>query len=338
MVSMAKAVCIMLMVVGHSGSPGRLNDVIYLFHMPCFFFISGYLLKTRYFATPGNFVKKKVKGYYWPFVKWSLIFLALHGVFYALGFYGNSYTMADYGRKLFGIATMTGSEQLLGGFWFLKEIMYSSLISFFVVRYCRIASYRWGWVLSVIFAATACAYSFLPFKIPTIGSRTLLASAFFTAGFAYRLMPDNAIKNKWAGVVCMCATVALSFLFTGTMDTVGFDILAYYAIALIGTVGVVNLMSFVPEAARPVLDFIGSRTLYILVFHFVCFKFVSLLKIWHYDLGIERLADFPVVGVADSIYWIYYSAVGIAVPLIFIEGYRMIRNRVVSWRTNGSIR
>ncbi len=34
----AKAICIILMVVGHSGCPTYLHDFVYMFHMPCFFF------------------------------------------------------------------------------------------------------------------------------------------------------------------------------------------------------------------------------------------------------------------------------------------------------------
>ena len=45
---LAKAICIILMVIGHSGCPDYLHRFIYMFHMPCFFFISGYLLNDKY--------------------------------------------------------------------------------------------------------------------------------------------------------------------------------------------------------------------------------------------------------------------------------------------------
>ena len=49
---LAKAICIILMVIGHSGCPDYLHRFIYMFHMPCFFFISGYLLNDN---TSGHF-------------------------------------------------------------------------------------------------------------------------------------------------------------------------------------------------------------------------------------------------------------------------------------------
>ena len=59
--SIAKALCIILMVVGHSGCPAYLHDWIYLFHMPCFFLISGYLLKDRYIDNLKLAVRKRLK-------------------------------------------------------------------------------------------------------------------------------------------------------------------------------------------------------------------------------------------------------------------------------------
>lgn len=71
----AKAICIILMVVGHSGCPTYLNDFVYMFHMPCFFFVSGWLLNDKYITDLKTGLIQKAKGSYYPFVKWTLIFL-----------------------------------------------------------------------------------------------------------------------------------------------------------------------------------------------------------------------------------------------------------------------
>lgn len=47
-VTIAKAIGIILMVVGHSGLGGYPIRFIYLFHMPLFFFLSGYCFKESY--------------------------------------------------------------------------------------------------------------------------------------------------------------------------------------------------------------------------------------------------------------------------------------------------
>ena len=60
----AKGICIMLMVIGHSGCPDWMGRFIYMFHMPCFFFISGILLNDKYLTDVKNGIIKKLKGYY----------------------------------------------------------------------------------------------------------------------------------------------------------------------------------------------------------------------------------------------------------------------------------
>eukprot|EP00825_Cyclidium_porcatum_P037469 TRINITY_DN4140_c0_g1_i2.p3 TRINITY_DN4140_c0_g1~~TRINITY_DN4140_c0_g1_i2.p3 ORF type:complete len:127 (-),score=22.84 TRINITY_DN4140_c0_g1_i2:34-414(-) len=55
-ISTAKAFGIIFMVMGHSGCPTFLHNIIYAFHMPLFFFCSGFL-----FTSPKKKKKKKKK-------------------------------------------------------------------------------------------------------------------------------------------------------------------------------------------------------------------------------------------------------------------------------------
>lgn len=45
-----KGLCIVLMIVGHCAISSSLHDAIYLFHIPLFFFVSGYFLKSGAFS------------------------------------------------------------------------------------------------------------------------------------------------------------------------------------------------------------------------------------------------------------------------------------------------
>lgn len=125
----AKAICIILMVVGHSGCPTYLNDFVYMFHMPCFFFVSGWLLNDKYITDLKTGLIQKAKGSYYPFVKWTLIFLLFHNVFVSMHIYENSYSWQTFIERIVRAFTMTGSESLLGGFWFLISLFWASIIS-----------------------------------------------------------------------------------------------------------------------------------------------------------------------------------------------------------------
>ena len=74
-VNYLKALGISLMVLGHSGIIDHEISFIYMFHMPLFFIASGYCFKEKYLSAPRKYIYNKVKGIYWPYVKWSLLFL-----------------------------------------------------------------------------------------------------------------------------------------------------------------------------------------------------------------------------------------------------------------------
>ena len=133
----AKGICIILMVVGHAGCPEWINKFMGLIRMPCFFFISGILLSDRYLDDVKSGVRKKMKGYYRHFVKWSLIFLLLHNVFAYLHIYEKTYTLQEIGIKIIRIFTMTGGEQLLGGYWFLISLTWASIGTILILSFLK---------------------------------------------------------------------------------------------------------------------------------------------------------------------------------------------------------
>lgn len=141
----AKALAITLMVLCHSGLPTeQVVKFVYMFHMPLFYFVSGYCMKGEYLQQPALFVRRRFKGIYWPYLKWSLVFLAFHNAMVACHLLGEAggagesfvqpYGAADFVKRIAVTAlTMKGHEQLLGGFWFLRTLLIGSLIAFAVL-------------------------------------------------------------------------------------------------------------------------------------------------------------------------------------------------------------
>ena len=80
----AKAVCIILVVVGHyvpDNSPGwyvAIHDVIYTFHMPLFMFASGYVyIATRRDIGYGSFLMRKLRRLMVPYLSTSVIVITI---------------------------------------------------------------------------------------------------------------------------------------------------------------------------------------------------------------------------------------------------------------------
>ena len=65
-ISICKGIAIILMVMGHAECPSHIGRFIYEFHMPLFFITSGYFFSLKYINDEATFLKKKIKGIYWP--------------------------------------------------------------------------------------------------------------------------------------------------------------------------------------------------------------------------------------------------------------------------------
>lgn len=147
-ISIAKAFGILLMVLAHTWFSEYGSQWINMFHMPLFFFFAGYCFKEKYLSDPLAFIRKRVVGLYKPFVKWSILFLLLHNVFFVLniyngeyGFQGNVSFLYSFGYlakcALHIITRMTDNEQLLGGYWFLRSLFVGSIIGLLVIKYIK---------------------------------------------------------------------------------------------------------------------------------------------------------------------------------------------------------
>ena len=129
-VSIAKALGIILMVMGHTGCPEYLHDFIYLFHMPLFFFLSAYFFRdAKVVDSAGQYVVRKFKNLYLPYIKWSIIFLLLHNLFCRIGFYDNSLSWQELLVNVkCSVRGMWQGERMLGAYWFLISLFWESLL------------------------------------------------------------------------------------------------------------------------------------------------------------------------------------------------------------------
>lgn len=131
-ISIAKALSIITVVVGHSPVPHYLCIFISAFHMPLFFYLSGYFFKETNATDIRQYFIRKVQGVYWQYLKWVLPVLWLHNLFYYIGFYselGGSQIISLKDllvRTITNILFMNGSDVLTGGTWFLKDLFYEA--------------------------------------------------------------------------------------------------------------------------------------------------------------------------------------------------------------------
>ncbi|EME7223354.1 hypothetical protein CUM63_13150 [Enterococcus faecium] len=133
----AKGIGIILVVVGHSfpdeSSPGGISiltfdiikRIIYTFHMPLFFFISGYLAKKIILQFNFCQVFKKFQRLFIPYIFMSIVYIPLRIFLSKMA--TSTYPIKDLWKILIGISPN-------GGAWFLYVLLLVNIISIIFIN------------------------------------------------------------------------------------------------------------------------------------------------------------------------------------------------------------
>lgn len=352
-ISICKGLAIILMVVGHAEAPDLLTRVIYTFHMPLFFITAGYFFSARSAEDPWGFCARRFKGLYVPFLKWSLFFLVLHNILFHFGIlnetYGNwtggvthPYSWHAVGSRLIKMLTgMAGYDEFLAGaFWFFRGLLVASVL--FVALYRLVVGK--GRVGHAQAATLICAgaLAFTAFRIvggykisviPNGGMREIWGLFFFGIGVLYRHFESRVKESFWLFLLYFILIFGAGWLHLSGMNHRG-TLRDIWSLPLTGTVGFLmvhyaaKMLDRRHGRLRDMLVFVGDNTLYVLVFHILAYKAVSLIKIWHYGLEWGQMGCHMVIhDFRDDGYWILYSIAGVALPLLGVQAVRAIRRR-----------
>lgn len=97
----------------------------------------------------------------------------------------------------------------------------------------------------------------------------------------------------------------------------------YIACAVLGWFLMYSISFFMMKSSLLSKSFcyLGKNTVCIIGLHFLAFKIVSLVQISVYGLPQEKLSSFPYL-IAEPLWWIAYTVVGICVPLLLNETWK----------------
>lgn len=312
-----KGICIILMVVGHSSPPQWLHDSIYMFHMPCFFFISGLLFKEEYINDIQRFLIRKVKTLWWPFFLWSTIFIVIHNLLFYFHIYDVGYGVKEHIVNIAKAFLFRKTEPLLGGFWFLASLFVASIVSILYYKVIGVSKVKLSiGILSALMICMFCAY--FNISIWYFNGVNALATAYFMLGTLVGKIEIKSFKIKLFLISCSILFLALGTAYTpcNMLKMQMIYVLPYFCISSVTSVSLIIMCSvLVPSKPIQWLIVLGERTMDILIFHFIALKFISVIKICHLNLPIGKLSEFPVINDSNEYYWIIYSVGAILISL-----------------------
>lgn len=338
--------CIIFVVLVHAGPPQCMFHFFHLFNMPVFFIASGYFFKYESLYDPLKFCKKKIERLYLPFLKWALLFLLLHNLWFEIGIlnqeygsiYGHMphpYDLREFRMLFFHIVVgMTGYDEFMAApFWFFRGLLVASLL-FFVVLKTLDSLLRIKEVWCIIVACVIC-YIFQTVRlwqgfevvfIPNGGLREVWGAFFIGIGALCRKF-ECKLKCRWCvTMICFVILCIGSQLSWHGMENTGSlrDVVTLPLTGFAGFVFVRHLSQLVTRAGGGIerlLTYIGDNTFYIFILHVVCFKIASALKILYYNLDWGHIGSHLVVHYkeGEDCFWILYTVIGTSVPLIMHE-------------------
>lgn len=354
-ISVAKGIAIILMVVGHAEAPELVTNVIYTFHMPLFFITAGYFFSQSNAEHPWEFCGRRFRGLYIPFLKWSLVFLLLHNLWFHLGIlnetYGNwtggvthPYGPREFASRLLMIVTsMSGYDEFMAGaFWFFRGLLVASILFMVVYRLIDIHTRLKGTRAAVavcLFFMIAIAYRISwGLKISTIpngGLREMWGVVFFGLGMIFRNVEHRLPRrDSWIIPLGLLLMVAAGWMHLSGMNNVG-KLRDLLTLPLTGCIGFLTVYLISKRIAvkktvvTELLAWLGDNSLYIFIFHIVAFKPVSALKIWVENLDPAMIGCHMVIHENHTdIFWVIYSVAGVALPAVSLLAIRVLRRRI----------
>lgn len=317
------------MVVGHSGCPTAISKFIYLFHMPLFFVCSGYFYK-EISDRPSlmTFYIKRMKGLYLPYLKWSLLFLLLHNTFRYLHITESIiYQKEDYVRQLIKTIAMTDYELLIRPFWFIKELLFASVIVATISFIYSLLSIKKKTEFLFIIAIFASVITKLVPPIPLIGDCSVLCLSilYYYTGILLHKYKHYIPLTDTTMTISFALVFAGSIIFSETIDmrfTNLYNQIPYYLLSIAGIIMILCISKKLEKDNNTsILYYIGNHTMPILALNLLALKIGNLLKIWIYGMPIEKLSSYTIIYENNSIFWIIYTAIGVLIPLIAYTSY-----------------
>ena len=271
-IDILKAIGILLVVAGHAGSP--LYHWIYSFHMPLFFFVSGFLRYSSRTKPWRVFLKDKAMTSLVPYVLFW---------FFSVVLYGNLYSLLRHQQfSPFGWDQIKGL--LLGGgwlsdysnnfpLWYLQHFFLAAVVFEILVRYLPLIGK--GAALVILALLTVPIQSLLPGR-PVFHINVLPAALVFMlmGYFFHSLLCTKLQKIKDSlpmGLLLLLVGGLISSVNDGNISNIGSYL--YFPGALCTISGFYILSGKVKNCR--ILSHIGASTLFILGSHILCLTYTK---------------------------------------------------------------
>lgn len=324
----AKALGIFLVILAHTEISTPLQNWIYTFHMPLFFFISGYLFSFNGKKDLTSFIKKRYKQLIIPYIQINIItylfwFLILRHV-------GTTPDETVAAWKPLAAALIVDGENMIHDvpLWFLACLFFMEVIYFLIFINRKITTRL---ILITTFALLG-YFAYITFgnSLPFSFGTMLTAMVFYAIGNEMRRrnfqftcdIPSISPKARLFTNIIVIAILAIATTYISAqngMTRMHRNMYGNYLYFLIGgTCGTFMTITFCKlfEKNIPIITFISNNTLWICGFHFLTFALIKGFLLYIVKFDLSKLNDAIAYNILFAIASLTICTIGIYITKI----------------------
>ena len=274
-IDISKAFAIFLIVIGHtivhSYHIGIIYRLIYSFHIPLFFILSGFTFKIKENETFVHFIRKKFRRILIPYFIWEFLFLI---PYLLLGKQVSSImdgtSSFDFFEQVANIIYGYGVNNLLkqnSALWFLPALFSTEILYYNIIKFNKKSKFI---TASILFIVGLLSYKFLPIYLPWGLNSSLQIGIFFYIG--YLLKDCNIFKKEKKSHICIVNIFLIIGLLIGYINktTACIDYkynnyLFFFLSSILLSIVIIYISYRIKE--NKYFEYIGKNTMGILLFH-----------------------------------------------------------------------
>ncbi|MBE6837413.1 MAG: hypothetical protein E7509_05435 [Ruminococcus sp.] len=341
-IDIIKGIGIILMVGGHCGMP--FTHFIYLFHMPLFFLMSGYLWKDpkEYsFSSSFDFLKRKLKGLLLPYFLTNAVFTLFNNVFINVGIYDESISVLSFAEVIADIiksACFLSTTKLGAATWFYRVLFFVVLCQYIMCNIKRDRKFKR--VISISFLIVVIiGMTIIQFKATLLYNVLLKCGLvpFFGGFYAFMLgvfirqykIDDLVNKRKiFSFIIALVGLIVLNSFGTVNLDKGQIINIFFFTLStLLGWALLLVISHYVRGFIKKSICYISQHSVWIISLHFLSFKLVSFVYIVATNKDFKLLSSFPVID-NKPVLFLPYLVIGIVMPLLLCGIVNCIKNKI----------
>jgi acyltransferase len=307
----AKAIGIVLVVLGHSrGLPDYPLRLIFGFHVPLFFFLSGFLVKSgRLEATVGSNAKRVLRILGLPYVLFFSLALLYWFATRDIGVKALLYGADAWYEPVAGLFTGLEADLFVDPpLWFLPCLILAAIAYQASRKFLSAGAAAGLYTVSAFFLTIY--WKFSPFRLPLGLDSMWIALSFYAIGQQVRernLYGGREAAHRIPVFLIASALLVFGIMLNGRADLANMDFgvlpALYMPIALFGIIATLSISQIVPPSRAA--NWLSQNTLIIFPVHFI---FLSLVR--GAAISLHMLPD-------DYVYALGWSLISSALAILF---------------------